>query len=171
MAPGCSTGEETYSLAMTLLEFLGDRASSFQVQIFGTDLNEKSIQKARTGLYRESIAEEISAERMQRFFVKADGGYRINKAVCDMCVFARQNLANDPPFSQMNLVACRNLLIYIQPVLQKKIVPILHYALKPSGFLVLGSAESVSAFPNLFSTVDKKTQDLCQKGNSIPAAL
>jgi two-component system, chemotaxis family, CheB/CheR fusion protein len=154
--PGCSTGEETYSLAMTLLEFLGDRASSFQVQIFGTDLNEKGIQKARAGIYRESIAEEISRERMARFFVKVDEGYRVNKAVRDMCVFARQNLANDPPFSQMNVVACRNLLIYIQPVLQKKIIPILHYALRPSGFLVLGSSESVSAFPELFSTVDKK---------------
>ncbi|HEX5234333.1 MAG TPA: chemotaxis protein CheB [Silvibacterium sp.] len=155
-APGCSTGEETYSLAMTLLEFLGERASSFQVQIFGTDLNEKGIQKARAGVYRESIAEEISPERMGRFFVKVPEGYRVNKAVRDMCVFARQNLANDPPFSQMNVVACRNLLIYIQPVLQKKIIPILHYALKSSGFLVLGSSESVSAFPELFSTVDKK---------------
>ena len=155
-APGCSTGEETYSLAMTLLEFLGDKAASFQVQIFGTDLNEKGIQKARTGLYRESIAEEILPERMARFFVKVDEGYRVNKAVRDMCVFARQNVATDPPFSQMNVVACRNLLIYIQPVLQKKIIPILHYALKPSGFLVLGGSESVSAFPDLFSTVDKK---------------
>jgi two-component system CheB/CheR fusion protein len=155
-APGCSTGEETYSLAMTLLEFLGEKASSFQVQIFGTDLNEKSIQKARSGLYRESIAEEISPERMVRFFVKAEGGYRVNKAVRDMCVFARQNVAHDPPFSQMNVVACRNLLIYIQPVLQKKIIPILHYALKPSGFLMLGGSESVSAFPDLFSPVDKK---------------
>jgi two-component system, chemotaxis family, CheB/CheR fusion protein len=157
-APGCSTGEETYSLAMTLLEFLGDRASSFQVQIYGTDLNEKGIQKARAGIYRESIAEEISPERMARFFVKVDSGYRVNKAVRDMCVFARQNLANDPPFSQMNLVACRNLLIYVQPVLQKKIIPILHYALRPSGFLVLGSSESVSTFPELFSTVDKKNR-------------
>jgi two-component system CheB/CheR fusion protein len=155
-APGCSTGEETYSLAMTLLEFLGDKASSFQVQIFGTDLNEKGIQKARLGIYRESIAEEISPERMARFFVKVDEGYRVNKAVRDMCVFARQNIATDPPFSQMNLVACRNLLIYIQPVLQKKIIPILHYALKPSGFLILGSSESVASFPELFSTLDKK---------------
>ncbi|WP_433967054.1 CheR family methyltransferase [Tunturiibacter gelidiferens] len=147
-APGCSTGEETYSLAMTLLEFLGDRASSFKVQIFGTDLNEKGIQKARAGIYRESIVEEISPEHMARFFIKVEEGYRVNKAVRDMCVFARQNLANDPPFSQMNVVACRNLLIYIQPVLQKKIIPILHYALKSSGFLVLGSSESVSAFLN-----------------------
>src|SRR5271154_1277267 len=155
-APGCSTGEETYSLAMTLLEFLDDKAANFQVQIFGTDLNENGIQKARAGIYRESIADEISRDRMQRFFAKVDGGYRINKTVRDLCVFARQNLASDPPFSQMNLVACRNLLIYIQPVLRKKIIPILHYALKPTGFLVLGSSESVSAFPELFSTVDKK---------------
>ena len=165
-APGCSTGEETYSLAMTLLEFLGDRASSFQVQIFGTDLNEKGIQKARAGVYRESIAEEISPERMARFFVKVEEGYRVNKAVRDMCVFARQNVANDPPFSQMNLVACRNLLIYIQPVLQKKIIPILHYALKPSGFLVLGSSESVSTFPELFSTVDKKHRIYAKKATT-----
>ena len=165
-APGCSTGEETYSLAMTLLEFLGDKAASFHVQIFGTDLNEKGIQKARTGVYRESIAEEISPERMRRFFVKVNDGYRVNKAVRDMCVFARQNLANDPPFSQMNVVACRNLLIYVQPVLQKKIIPILHYALKPSGFLVLGSAESVSAFPDLFSTVDKKHKIYAKKATA-----
>lgn len=165
-APGCSTGEEAYSLAMTLLEFLGDRASSFQVQIFGTDLNEKGIQKARAGVYRESIADEISPERMARFFVKVEDGYRVNKAVRDMCVFARQNVATDPPFSQMNLVACRNLLIYIQPALQKKIIPILHYALKPSGFLVLGSSESVSTFPELFSTVDKKHKIYAKKATA-----
>jgi two-component system, chemotaxis family, CheB/CheR fusion protein len=181
-APGCSTGEETYSLAMTLLEYLGDRAATFQVQIFGTDLNENGIQKARTGVYRESIAEEISPERLQRFFMKVEGGYRVNKAVRDMCVFARQNLANDPPFSQMNLVACRNLLIYIQPILQKKIIPILHYALKPSGFLILGGSESVAAFPDMFSTVDKKHKIYAKKAitsrlhydfvqNHYPAAI
>ena len=168
-APGCSTGEETYSLAMTLLEFLGDKAASFQVQIFGTDLNEKGIQKARAGVYRASIADEVSPERLQRFFVKVDEGYRVNKAVRDMCVFARQNLAADPPFSQMNVVACRNLLIYIQPALQKKIIPILHYALKPNGFLILGGSESVSTFPNLFSTVDKKHKIYLK--NSIASRL
>ena len=133
------------------------------MQIFGTDLNEKGIQKARAGVYRESIADEISAERMERFFVKVEEGYRVNKAVRDMCVFARQNLASDPPFSQMNVVACRNLLIYIQPVLQKKIIAILHYALKPSGFLILGSSESVSGFPDLFSTLDKKQKIYAKK--------
>lgn len=155
-APGCSTGEETYSLAMTLLEFLGDKATSFQIQIFGTDLNERGIQKARAGIYREGIAEEISPERLSRFFIKVDEGYRVNKAVREMCVFARQNLAGDPPFSQMNVVVCRNLLIYMQLPLQKKVIPILHYALKPQGFLVLGSSESVASFPDLFSAIDKK---------------
>lgn len=155
-APGCSTGEETYSLAMTLLEFLGDKAASYQIQIFGTDVNEKGIQKARAGVYRESITGEVSPERLQRFFVKVDEGYRVNKAVRDMCVFAPQNLASDPPFSQMNLVACRNLLIYLAPALQRKVVPILHYALKNSGYLILGKAEGVFGFENLFSTVDAK---------------
>jgi len=162
-APGCSTGEETYSLAMTLLEFLGERASSFHIQIFGTDLNERVIQKARTGIYLESIAEEISLERMSRFFIKVDEGYRVNKAVRDLCVFARQNLAGDPPFSQMNVVVCRNLLIYMQSSLQKKVLPILHYALKPQGFLVLGSSESVTSFPDLFSAIDRKHKIYARK--------
>jgi two-component system CheB/CheR fusion protein len=165
-APGCSTGEETYSLAMTLPEFLGDKVVNYQVQIFGTDLNEKGIEKARTGLYRTSIADEISVERLERFFVKVYEGYRVHKAVRDMCIFARQNLASDPPFSQMNLVACRNLLIYIQPVLQKKIIPILHYALKPSGFLMMGSSESASGFPELFSPLDKKNKIYSKKPTS-----
>lgn len=155
-APGCSTGEETYSLAITLLEYLGERAASYQISIFGTDLNDRGIEKARTGVYRESIAEEISTERLKRFFIKTEDGYRVNKAVRDMCIFARQNLASDPPFSQMNLVACRNLLIYVQPLLQRRIMPILHYALKPGGFLVLGSSESASAFPEMFVPFDKK---------------
>jgi two-component system, chemotaxis family, CheB/CheR fusion protein len=164
--PGCSTGEETYSVAMSLLEFMGNKASSFQIQIFGTDLNEKGVQKARAGLYRESIEEEVSPERLQRFFVKVAGGYRVNKTIRDICIFARQNLVSDPPFSQMNLVACRNLLIYIQPVLQKKIIPILHYALKPTGFLLMGSSESLASYPDLFATVDKKQRIYNKKTTS-----
>lgn len=155
-APGCSTGEETYSLAMALLEFLGARAAGLQIQLFGTDANERGIDKARSGVYLEQIAQDVSQERLRRFFVKFQDGYRVSKAVRDLCVFARQNIAEDPPFSQMNLVACRNLLIYFGPALQKKIMPILHYAIKPAGFLMLGSSENVTAFPNLFATVDKK---------------
>ncbi len=162
-APGCSTGEETYSLAMTLLEFLGEKASSFQIQVFGTDVNERGVERARAGIYGERVAEEVSAERLRRFFTKVEGGYRISKEVRDLCVFAKQNLAEDPPFSQMNLVACRNLMIYLGPALQRKIAPILHYALKPSGFLILGSSESVTAFPSLFSPVDKKHKIFSKK--------
>jgi two-component system CheB/CheR fusion protein len=154
--PGCSTGEETYSLAIMLLELLGDKASRFQIQLFGTDVNERGIEKARAGVYPERISQEISQDRLRRFFTKVDAGYRVSKTVRDLCVFAKHNLAEDPPFSQMNLVTCRNLLIYLGPELQRKIVPILHYALRPSGFLMLGNAESVAAFPNLFGPADKK---------------
>ena len=154
--PGCSTGEETYSLAITLLEFLGDRANDFQIQLFGTDINEKGIQKARAGVYSERIANEVSAQRLRRFFVKTSEGYRVVKAVREMCIFARQNVVSDPPFSQLDLIACRNMLIYMGPALQKKVLPILHYALRPTGFLFLGSSESISAYPALFSAADKK---------------
>ena len=162
-APGCSTGEETYSLAMALLEVLGARAPSFQIQLFGTDANERGIEKARSGIYLEQIAQDVSPERLRRFFVKVEEGYRVSKAVRDLCVFARQNLIEDPPFSQMNLVSCRNLLIYFGASLQKKIMPVLHYALKPTGFLMLGGSESVSAFPNLFASVDKKHKIFSKK--------
>lgn len=163
-APGCSTGEETYSLAIALLEFLGARAPSFQIQLFGTDANEQGIEKARSGVYLEQIAQDVSPERLRRFFVKVEQGYRVSKAVRDLCVFARQNIADDPPFSQMNLVSCRNLLIYFGSGLQQKVIPILHYALRSSGFLMLGNSESIAGFPNLFATVDKKHKIYAKKG-------
>ena len=154
--PGCSTGEEVYSLAIILLEFLGDRASSYLIQMFGTDVNEKAIEKARAGNYPERISHEVSAERLRRFFTKGGDGYRVGKSIRDLCIFAKQDLAEDPPFSQMNLVSCRNVLIYLGQALQSKVIPILHYALRPSGFLALGNAESVATFTNLFDPVDKK---------------
>jgi two-component system CheB/CheR fusion protein len=162
-APGCSTGEETYSLAILLVEFLGDRTSSYQIQLFGTDANERGIEKARSGIYAERIAQEVSPERLRRFFTKVDEGYRVSKAVRDLCVFAKQNVVEDPPFSRMNMVACRNLLIYLGPELQRKVVPILHYALRPSGFLFLGNAESVAGFPDFFAPVDKKHKIFVKK--------
>ena len=162
-APGCSTGEETYSLAIALLEFLGARAPSFQIQLFGTDVNERGIEKARSGIYLEQIAQDVSPERLRRFFVKVEQGYRVIKVVRDLCVFARQNIAEDPPFSQMNLVACRNMLIYFGSSLQQKVIPILHYALRHSGFLILGNSEGVTGFPNLFSTVDRKYKIFSKK--------
>lgn len=162
-APGCSTGEETYSLAIVLLEFLDDKAPAFKIQIFGTDANEQGIGKARSGIYPERILQEVSPERLRRFFTEVEQGYRVNKFVRDLCVFAKQNLAEDPPFSRMNLVTCRNLLIYLGPELQRKVLPILHYALKPSGFLFLGNAENVAAFPHLFAPVDKQHRIFTKK--------
>jgi two-component system, chemotaxis family, CheB/CheR fusion protein len=154
--PGCSTGEETYSVAMVLLECLGDRVSSVPIQIFGTDISEMAIEKARAGVYSESSVAEVSPERLRRFFVKVDGGYQIAKSLREMCVFARQDLAQDPPFSRLDLVSCRNVLIYMGPVLHKKVMGTFHYALKPTGFLMLGKSESMSAFTDLFRVVDRE---------------
>ena len=154
--PGCASGEEAYSIAISLLEFLGDMASGVQIQIFATDIEEAVIDKARAGIYPESVADDIGPERLRRFFSKVPGGYQVSKTIRDMCVFAKQNLVKDPPFSRLDLISCRNVLIYFGPVLQKKAIPIFHFALKPTGFLLLGKSEALSAFPELFTLVDKK---------------
>jgi two-component system CheB/CheR fusion protein len=155
-APGCSSGEETYSLAISLLEFLGDNITGTSIQLFGTDLSEVGVEKARAGIYPENIQADVTPERLRRFFVKTENGYQIGKTIRDMCVFARQNIFMDPPFSQLDLISCRNLLIYLEPVLQRNIFPIFHYALKPNGFLMLGASEGISTFGHLFATVEKK---------------
>ena len=154
--PGCSTGEETYSVAMVLLESLGDRVGSLPIQMFGTDISEVAIEKARAGVYSESSLAEVSPERLRRFFVKVDGGFQIAKSLREMCVFARQDLAQDPPFSRLDLISCRNVLIYMGPVLHKKVIGTFHYALKPTGFLMLGRSESMSGFTDLFTVVDRE---------------
>src|SRR5215831_17797777 len=153
---GCSTGEEAYSIAIAFLEFAGDRAEHIPIQIFATDLNNEAIEKARAGIYPQSMTNDVAPERLRRFFVKHDGGYQISKPIRDMCVFARQNVLTDPPFSRIDLVSCRNLLIYLEPILQKKIIPALHYALKPSGILLLGASETIGSFTDLFKLEDKK---------------
>ncbi len=140
--PACATGEEVYSLAICLLEFLGERAQDITIQIFGTDLNEGAIEQARQGSFPESIAERVSAVRLQRFFVHENRRYRVAKHVRELCVFARQNVARDPPFSRMDLISCCNLLIYLDPGLQRRVLRHFHYALKPDGFLILGPAEN-----------------------------
>lgn len=160
---GCATGEEAYSLAMTLLEYLGDKANLSPIQIFASDIDEKAIAKARAGIYPEGIKADVSATRLQRFFTKVAAGYRINKTIRDLCVFAVQNVAKDPPFSHIDLVCCRNLLIYLGNVLQKKVLQIFHYALKPHGVLLLGSSESISSSPELFSLLDKKNKFYAKK--------
>ena len=143
--PGCSTGEEAYSLAIALLECLAERAANLQIQIFATDISDRIIQKARLGMYPESIAMDMASELLQRFFQKVEGGYQISKAIRDICVFAKQDIAKDPPFSKLALISCRNVMIYMGQVLQKKIIPLFHYALNPGGILFLGTSETVSS--------------------------
>ncbi len=153
---GCSSGEEVYSIAISLLEFLEQETSQPTIQIFATDINETVIEKARLGIYKPNQMAGVSPERQKRFFNQVEGGYQISKSIRQLCVFARQNLISDPPFSNLDLVSCRNVLIYLGAILQKRLMPILHYSLQPNGFLILGIAESVGEFSNLFSLIDKK---------------
>jgi two-component system, chemotaxis family, CheB/CheR fusion protein len=157
-SPGCSTGEEAYSLAILLAERREELRQSFKVQVFGTDIDSQAIATARAGLYPASIAADISPERLARFFTaEPDGGaYRIHKAIRDLLVFSEQNMIQDPPFSKVDLVSCRNLLIYMGGDLQKKIMPLFHYALNEGGFLFLGTSETVGEFGNLFAALDRK---------------
>ena len=167
--PGCSTGEEAYSIAITLLEYLGEHANNLAIQIFATDIDEIAISKARAGIYADSMIHEISAVRRRRFFAKIEGGgYQISKQVRDMCIFAIQNVSKDPPFSRMDLISCRNLLIYMGPVLQKRIMSIFHYALKPNGYLFLGSAESIGKFSDLYRAIDPKEKIYAKKSGGRP---
>ncbi|AKI99786.1 Chemotaxis protein methyltransferase CheR [Archangium gephyra] len=154
--PGCSTGEEVYSLLICLLEYLGEELATTSIQAFGTDLSEPALAQARAAFYPESIAADLSPERLRRFFVRTEGGYRIHKSLRDLCIFARQNVVADPPFSRMDLISCRNVLIYLDPVLQKKVLPVFHYALNPGGYLLLGTSETVGASADLFSLVDRR---------------
>src|SRR2546429_9697645 len=165
--PGCSTGEETYSQAIEPLAFMKHNREDIPLQLFGTDLGQGSIEKARAGIYPQSIAADVSPERLRRFFVKVEGGYRINKMIRDVCVFARQNLLQDPPFARIDVISCRNVLIYLGPVLQKKIMPIFHYALRPRGFLMLGGAEGViGTASDLFELMDRKRKIYCRKSTA-----
>lgn len=165
--PGCASGEETYSLAISLLEFLGVRSPDTSIQLFGTDISDASIKTARAGIYPANIQGDVSPARIRRFFQKVDGdGYRINKAIREMCIFAQHNLLNDPPFSHMDLICCRNLLIYFEPVLQSRVVSLFHYALRAGGFLVLGTSEGVSASGHLFNIEDRENKIFSKKVSS-----
>ena len=166
---GCSTGQEAYSIVMAFMEASEQAPRARQLQVFATDLNEALLDKARYGLYAKSLAQDISPERLRRFFIEEQGGYRVNKTLREMVVFARQNLIGDPPFSRMDLITCRNLLIYLEPSLQKKVMPTFHYALKPEGFLFLGASESISGFTELFEPADKKHKIYSKKAAPIAA--
>src|SRR5438874_1353370 len=166
--PGCATGEEVYSLAICILEALGSRLSKMRIQIFGTDLSESVIEHARAGIYPSAIEKDVSRARLKRFFMKRDGSYQIHRSVRDICTFARQNITADPPFSRLDLLSCRNVLIYLSPELHKRCIPQFHYALNPGGYLILGPAESVGLYDELFELVDKKNKVYVEKNVPTP---
>ena len=163
---GCSTGEEAYSITMALLEFLGDNAAGTPIKVFASDIDAKAIDKARAGIYPEDIKADVSAARLQRFFTRVSDGYQISKSIRDLCLFAVQNIAKDPPFSRMDLICCRNLLIYLSPILQKKVLQVFHYSLNPYGHLLLGTSESTSGSTELFSVTDSKHKIYSKKSTA-----
>jgi len=169
--PGCATGEEVYSLAICVLEAVSEGGFHCPVQIFGTDINDQAIDRARAGFYTSDIEPEITAERLRRFFVRADGGFRVTQALRDCCIFARQNLTKDPPFSRLDLISCRNVMIYLGTVLQHRVMSIFNYALRPNGFLILGSSETIGSFGELFVSVDRKHKIYMKRTAPAPLPL
>jgi two-component system, chemotaxis family, CheB/CheR fusion protein len=169
--PGCASGEEAYSIAICLLEFFGERASTPPVQMFATDINEAALVTARAGVYPERIAQDVSGERLRRFFTRTETGYQISKPIRDLCVFARQDVTRDPPFSRLDLISCRNLLIYLNVALQKRLIALFHFALKPSGSLVLGTSETIGAASDLFSLADHKHKIYVRKSTPLRLKL
>lgn len=158
---GCSTGNEAYSMAICLKEFLGD--TEVKAQVFATDISEPAITKARAGIYKKSEIEGVSANRLQEFFTRKGDNYQVNKEVRDMCVFAVHNFLKDPPFGKINLISCRNVLIYMEPYLQKKALTTFHYALQPKGFLLLGRSETCAGVPELFTAAEKNDKLFTRK--------
>ena len=153
--PGCATGEEVYSVAIVVLEYFAG-LSPLRIQIFGTDISDAALEKARAGVYHDGAMGEVSAERRERFFVRQNGGYRISKDIRDLCLFARQDVTRDPPFGRLDLISCRNLLIYLDEIAQRRVLRTFHYALRPQGLLFFGPAESVAQSPALFEQVDSR---------------
>jgi len=160
---GCATGEEAYSLAMLVSEALEASHQDVPVQIFASDLNERGIEKARAGIYHENILLDVSPERLRRFFTKVNSHYQVNQLLRDKCVFARQNVVTDPPFSNLDVVTCRNVLIYLTPVLQRRVFPTFHYALRPGGYLLLGNSENIGEDSDLFDLLDRKNRIYVKK--------
>ena len=158
--PGCSTGEEAYSLAIVFKEAMGKLkpAKRFTLTVFATDLDKDGIAKARHGVYPQNIVADVKPERLSRYFSKVEGGYRVATEIREMVVFAPQSLIMDPPFTKLDLLSCRNLLIYLAPEMQKKLIPLFHYTLNPGGVLFLGSAETVGNFTDLFASLGGKTR-------------
>jgi two-component system CheB/CheR fusion protein len=170
--PGCSTGEETYSHAVALTEFLAEERVEAPVQIFGTDLSDIAIQRARAGIYKETVESDVSPVRLRRFFHKVDSGYQISKTIRDLCIFSTQNVFNDPPFSRIDLISCRNVMIYLSQTLQKRVIPVFHYALNPSGFLMIGNTEGlVGPGSELFDIAERKQKIYRKKSVPTPVTF
>ncbi len=169
--PGCATGEEAYSIAIIFAELIEKSQKHVNIQIFGTDIDEDAIEYARAAIYPDSIAADISKERLKRFFIKEDSTYKLKKQIREMLVFATQSLIKDPPFSRLDLVSCRNVLIYMDSVLQKKIMPIFHYTLNKDGYMFLGSSETIGEFSDLFTTINSKWKLYKRLGMTVENAL
>lgn len=167
---GCSSGEEAYSLAILLKEYMEETKQHLQVQIFATDIDARAIAIARAGAYPDTIAADVSAERLTRFFIaESNGQYRVHKNIRDMLIFSEQNVIKDPPFSKIDVISCRNLLIYLNTELQKKLIPLFHYALNANGFLVLGSSESIGEFSDLFQGLNPTVKVFQRKADMAGA--
>lgn len=169
--PACSTGQEAYSIAILLLEVLGDRAATVPIELFATDLSESAVAKARLGSYTRSEVMDVSPRRLQRFFTKVDDHYRVSKAVREVCVFAPHNVLKDPPFSRLDFVSCRNLLIYLDAQLQRKAIATFHYALNANGHLLLGKSETVGPSSPFFSAVETNYKLYARKNDVTARAL
>ncbi|HEY0059607.1 MAG TPA: CheR family methyltransferase, partial [Flavisolibacter sp.] len=169
--PACSTGQEPYSLAMIVVEALGENPNNIPVQIFATDLSEGALSKARAGVYSQEELADMDPKRLQRFFNKSDGHFRVVKSIRDLCVFANHNIIKDPPFSRLDIISCCNLMIYLDTPLQKKLMATFHYSLNNNGYLVLGKSETVGAAAYLFSQSDKKVKVYIKKKEATPKAV
>jgi two-component system CheB/CheR fusion protein len=168
--PGCSTGEEAYSIGILLREYAMNKQGMPRLQIFASDIDESALQIARIGRYPASIARDVPAKRLERYFVREDGTYRISSDLREICLFSVHNLLRDAPFSKLDLISCRNLLIYLTPDLQNRLIPLFHYALNSGGYLFLGSSENVTRHSRLFGTVDK-THRIFQRRSQIERRL
>jgi len=166
--PGCGTGEEAFSIAIVLTECIEEMNRDIKVQIFGTDIDEDAINHARAGVYSSNIAADVSPERLKRFFTKEDDNYRVKKEVREMVILAIQDIVTDPPFTKLDLLSCRNLLIYLEPDLQNRLLPLFHYSLRPEGTLFLGTSETIGKFVDLFEVSDKKWK-LFRSKKVVPA--
>ena len=170
-APGCATGEEAVSIAILLREHMAKLAVAPRVTIFATEIDDAALGTARAGRYPEALMEGVSPERRQRFFIADAGGYVVAKEVRDLCVFSAHDILRDPPFSRMDLISCRNLLIYFKPQAQGQMFPVFHYALRPQGFLFLGMSESIGRFTDLFAPLDKRHGLFQARDTGLPTRM